>query len=302
MQTCWEPARVLEVSMVVRTPWKRLICFCVFSLLTILSQVATGQAVNGSLLGTVTDATGAAVANARVTIKQTSTNLTHEAVTNGSGNYTFPDLPPGGYNVTVESSGFKKASQQNVQLLSNTSLRVDITMQPGDVTETVTVTTAPPVLQTDRADISTKIDATNVMALPLTTGRNFQSLLNLVPGTSPATFQHSQFFNAQNSLQTQANGMPRVSNLYQIEGLDDDERTGLLHILLPPAESIQSVDVSTNNYEPDLGRSVGAITNVTLKSGTNALHVSAFEYIHNNAVKARSYFGPKLGHLSFNYF
>src|SRR3569833_2908224 len=133
MQTCREPARVLEASMIVRTPWKRLICFCVFSLLTILSQVATGQAVNGTLLGTVTDATGAAVANARVTIKQTSTNLTHEAVTNGSGNYTFPDLPPGGYNVAVESSGFKKAMQENVQILSNSSIRVDMTMQPGFV-------------------------------------------------------------------------------------------------------------------------------------------------------------------------
>ena len=164
------------------------------------------------------------------------------------------------------------------------------------------VTTAPPLLQTDRADISTKIDAANMAELPLTTGRNFQSLLNLVPGASPATFQHSQFFNAQNSLQTQANGMPRVSNLYQIEGIDDDERTGLLQILIPPAEAIQTVDVSTNNYEPELGRSVGAITNVTLKSGTNAFHGSAFEYIQNNAVNARSYFSGPLGHLSYNYF
>src|SRR3569833_429423 len=302
MQTCREPARVLEASMIVRTPWKRLICFCVFSLLTILSQVATGQAVNGTLLGTVTDATGAAVPSAKVVIKETSTSLSHESLTNGSGNYAFPDLPPGAYTVSAELAGFKRASQEIVQLLSNSTIRVDITMQPGNVTETVTVTTAPPVLQTARADISTKIDSPSVMALPLTTGRNFQSLLNLVPGTSPATFQHSQFFNAQNSLQTQANGMPRVSNLYQIEGIDDDERTGLLQILIPPAEAIQSVDVSTNNYEPELGRSVGAITNVTLKAGTNNFHGSAFEYLQNNAVNARSYFGPKLGHLSYNYF
>jgi len=288
--------------MIDRTPWRRLISFAALSMLICVSQLVFGQAVNGTLLGTVNDATGAAVPNAKVVITETSKNLSHESLTNGSGNYTFPDLPPGAYTVTVEGTGFKKATQQNVQLLSNQSIRVDMIMQPGDVTETVTVTTAPPVLQTDRADISTKIDATNVMALPLTTGRNFQSLLNLVPGTSPATFQHSQFFNAQNSLQTQANGMPRVSNLYQIEGIDDDERTGLLQILIPPAESIQSVDVSTNNYEPELGRSVGAITNVTLKSGTNAFHGSAFEYLQNNYVNARSYFGPPLGHLSYNYF
>ena len=288
--------------MVNRAPWKRLISFTLLSLLMLMSHFAIGQAVNGTLLGTVNDLTGAAVPNAKVVIKETSTGLSHETITNGSGNYTFPDLPPGAYDITAELTGFKKATQQNVQLLNNSSIRVDITMQPGDVTETVTVTTAPPVLQTDRADISTKIDAANVAELPLTTGRNFQSLLNLVPGASPATFQHSQFFNAQSSLQTQANGMPRVSNLYQIEGIDDDERTGLLQILIPPAESIQTVDVSTNNYEPELGRSVGAITNVTLKSGTNTFHGSAFEYIQNNAVNARSYFGGPLGHLSYNYF
>jgi hypothetical protein len=286
----------------VREPWKRLIGTLFVTLLLSLSQLGLGQAVTGTLLGTVTDTTNAAVPNARIVAVETSTGARHESLTNESGNYTFPDMPPGMYRVTVEAKGFKKAMQENVQLASNSAIRADIAMQPGEVTETVTVTTAPAVLQTDRADISTKIDATSVMALPLTTGRNFQSLLNLVPGTSPATFQHSQFFNAQNSLQTQANGMPRVSNLYQIEGIDDDERTGLLQILIPPAEAIQAVDVSTNNYEPELGRSVGAITNVSLKSGTNALHGSAFEYIQNNAVNARSYFGGKLGHLSYNYF
>ena len=138
--------------------------------------------------------------------------------------------------------------------------------------------------------------------MPLTTNRNYQSLLNLVPGVAPAVFQHSQFFNASDSLQTEANGMPRVSNLYQIEGIDDDERTGLLQILIPPAEAIQSVDISTNNYEAELGRSIGAITNVTLKSGTSQFHGSAFEFIQNNAVNARSYFAGPLGHLSYNYF
>ena len=140
--------------MIERAPWKRLIGFVIFSLLMWMPQVATGQAVNGTVLGTVTDTTSAAVPNAKVVIKETSTSLTHESMTNGSGNYTFPDLPPGAYTVTVESAGFKKATQQNVQVLSNSSIRVDMSMQPGDVTETVTVTTAPPVLQTDRADIS----------------------------------------------------------------------------------------------------------------------------------------------------
>jgi len=262
-----------------------------------------GQAVNGTLLGTVTDSTGAAVANARVVATQTATGAQKTSATNGSGNYTFPDMQPGTYTISVDSTGFKKAEQQNINLLANTTVRVDVALQPGNVSETITVTTAPPVLQTDRADISTKLEAAAVSELPLTTSRNFQSLLNVVPGTAPATYQHSQFFNAANSLQTEANGMPRMGNLYQIEGIDDDERTGLLQILIPPAEAIQSVDITTNNFEAELGRAVGAVTNVTLKSGSNRFHGSVFEFIQNNAPNARSYFSTiPLGHLSYNYY
>ena len=266
------------------------------------SQALLGQAVNGTLLGTVSDATGASVAGAKVMASETTTGAIHESSTNESGNYTFPNLQPGKYTVTVEANGFKKLSRQNIDLLSNSSTRIDLVLETGSVSETVLVTTAPPLLQTDRADISTKIEAEDVMQMPLSANRNFQSLLNVVPGTAPAVFQHSQFFNAQDSLQTEANGLPRMGNLYQIEGIDDDERTGLLQILIPPAEAIQSVDISTNNFEAELGRATGAVTNVTLKSGSNAFHGSAFEFIQNNATNARSYFGGPLGHLSYNYF
>jgi hypothetical protein len=266
------------------------------------SPALMGQAVTGTLLGTVNDATGATVAGAKVTATETSTGAIHESSTNESGNYSFPNLQPGNYTVSAEAKGFKKLSRANIDLLSNSSTRVDLDLQTGNVSETVMVTTAPPLLQTDRADISTKIESEDVVQMPLSTNRNFQSLLNVVPGTAPAVFQHSQFFNAQGSLQTEVNGLPRQGNLYQIEGIDDDERTGLLQILIPPAESIQSVDISTNNFEAELGRATGAVTNVTLKSGSNAFHGSAFEFIQNNATNARSYFGGPLGHLSYNYF
>jgi hypothetical protein len=266
------------------------------------SQVLLGQAVNGTLLGTVTDATGASVPNAKVTATDVATGAMHPSATNESGNYTFPDLQPGVYSVTVEAKGFKKLTQQNINLLSNTTVRVDLALTLGNVTESVTVTTEPPQLQTDRADISTKLEAEAVVNMPLGTNRNYQSLLNVVPGTAPAVFQHSQFFNAASTLQTEANGMPRVSNLYQIEGIDDDERTGLLQIMIPPAEAIGTVDISTNNFEAELGRAIGAVINVTLKSGTNKFHGSGFEFIQNNYVNARSYFAGPLGHLSYNYF
>ena len=261
------------------------------------------QAVSGTLLGEVKDSSGAAVANAEVTITATDTDQVQHVRSNESGNYLVPGLQPGNYNITVEAPGFKKEVHERIDLTSNSSTRVDVALVNGAVTEQVTVSTAPPVLQTDRADISTKLEREAVADLPLGTNRNFQSLLNLVPGTTPATFQHSQFFNAQSALQTEANGIPRMGNLYQIEGIDDDERTGLLQIIIPPAEAIQAVDVSTNNFDAELGRAIGAVTNVTLRSGTNAIHGSAFEFIQNSAVNARSYFttGP-LGHLAYNYF
>jgi len=267
-----------------------------------IAPAVWGQAVNGTLLGTVIDATGATVTNAKVTATAVATGATHESTTNESGNYTFPDLQPGIYTVSAEAAGFKKLTRENISLLSNSSTRVDLNLQAGNVSETITVTTVPPLLQTDRADISTKIESMEVVNMPLGANRNFQSLLNVVPGTAPAVFQHSQFFNASSSLQTEANGLPRQGNLYQIEGIDDDERTGLLQIIIPPAESIESVDISTNNFEAELGRATGAVTNVTLKSGSNALHGSAFEFLQNNATNARSYFGGPLGHLSYNYF
>lgn len=282
--------------------YKTLLLISVFALFAWIPRSGNGQAVNGTLLGTVIDSTGAAIANAKVTVTQTSTSAIHESTTNDSGNYTFPDLPPGTYSVTVEANGFKKATQQSVDLASNSSTRVDLTLETGSVAETVLVTTAPPLLQTDRADISTKLETQEVVNMPLGTNRNFQSLLNLVPGAAPATFQHSQFFNAASSLQTEVNGLPRQGNLYQIEGIDDDERTGLLQIIIPPAEAISAVDISTNNFEAELGRATGAVTNVTLKSGTNDFHGSAFEFLQNNDLNARSYFSGPLGHLSYNYF
>jgi hypothetical protein len=280
----------------------KLLLFWVAVCLLALPVTSFGQAVSATLLGTVQDSAGATVANAKVTATNAATSTVYESVTNSAGNYTIPNLPPGTYTVTVAAQGFKKETHQNIDVLINTSTRVDFDVKPGSVSEEVMVTTAPPLLQTDRADISTKLETHQLENLPMTTNRNFQSLLNLVPGTSPATFQHSQFFNAQGALQTQVNGLPRHGNLYQIEGIDDDERTGLLQIIIPPADSIQSVDISTNNFEAEMGRATGAVTNVILKSGTNAFHGSAFEYIQNNAVNARSYFGGPLGHLSYNNF
>ena len=260
------------------------------------------QAVNATIVGTVTDASGAAVANAKITITETNTAIVHTLNANESGNFTQPELPPGMYAVAAEHPGFKKEDRRDIQLLANTSVRVDLQLQPGNVSETIEVTGAPPVLQTDRADIGRVIDSQIVEEMPLGANRNFQSLLDLVPGAAPETFQHSQFFNASSSLQTEVNGQPRHGNNYQIEGIDDNEHTGLLQILIPPAEAIQTVGISTTNHDPELGRSTGAVVNVMLKSGTNGYHGAAYEYLQNSEFNARTFFNPGVGHLVYNYF
>ena len=275
--------------------WKLL------SITVVCAFSAYGQAVNGTLLGNITDSSGGSVANARITVLEVNTGNAHNSQTNESGNYTFPDLPPGRYTVTAEAAGFKREVQTGVDLTVNSSVRVDLRLQPGSISESVEVTASETPLQTDRVDVGRKLEAAVVSSLPLGVNRNFQSLLNLVPGTTPATFQHSQFFNAASSLQTEVNGQPRQGNSYQIEGIDDDERTGLLQIIIPPAEAIQMVDVSTSNFDAELGRAVGAVTNVILKSGSNAYHGGVYEFLQNSSFNARSFFNASVGHLAYNY-
>ena len=277
---------------------------CTLSVLLLCFALsAFGQAVNATLLGAVTDASGAVVPNAKVTITEVNTGISRSGQTNESGNYTFPDLPPGQYSVTVEAAGFKKETRRDIALAVNSTQRVDIQLQPGEVTETIEITGAAPALQTDRADTGRNIDTMVVSELPvLVSNRNYQALLALVPGTSPPTEEHSQFFNASDSLQTEVNGAPRVANNYQIEGIDDNERTGLLQVLIPPLEAIQTVDISTSNHSVDLGRGAGAVTNVILKSGSNQFHGSLYEFVQNGDFDARNFFQPSVAAIHYNYF
>src|SRR5271170_6696991 len=271
-------------------------------LLLLAAPFAHGQAVSATLVGTVADATGAGVVGAKITIQEQATGISRETVTNESGNYTFPDLTPGTYSVVVAATGFKKETRPSVDVVVNTTTRVDLDLQPGSASETVTVTGTPAIMQTDRADVSTNLESTTLQTMPVAVNQNFQTLLTLVPGVGPPVFQHSQFFNAASSIQTEVNGQPREGNSYQIEGIDDDERTGLLQILIPPIQAIQTVDVSTSNYEAELGRAIGTVSNVIINSGTNKFHGMATEYIQNSALDARAYFNKSVGHLVYNYF
>jgi len=258
------------------------------------------QAVTGSLLGTITDSSNASVPGAKVTITAINTSIARTTQTNESGNYAFPALEPGVYRVSVEQPGFRTAVKDGVNLLVNTTVRADLTLQPGAISEQITVIAEVPILQTDRADTGRKIEAVQLMNVPLSYGRNYFSLLSLVPGTTRAFQPHSEFFNSQGSLATQTNGVSRMGNNVQFEGVDNNHGTGLLTVLNPPIEALDTVDVSTSNYEAELGRAGGAVINVMLKSGTNSFHGAAYWFHSDSALTARETFQPAKPVTTYN--
>ena len=159
---------------------------------------------------------------------ETQTNISRTAVTNEAGNYIFSSLKNGTYSVEAELQGFRKVIRQNVRVDVNTTMRVDLTLELGQLTEAVTVAAETPLLQTDRTDTGRLLESKIVTEIPLGFNRNFQGLLVTVPGATRPFRPHSQFFNSQDSLSTEVNGQPRMANNTLIEGLDNNQKTGLL--------------------------------------------------------------------------
>jgi hypothetical protein len=251
---------------------------------------AAGQAAHGTLLGNVRDDSAAAVPGATVTATETGTNVTRSTVSNETGNYIFTNLPPGTYRVEGELSGFKKFTRDGVEVRVNTSVRVDIALSVGALTESVTVAAETPTLQTDRTDTGRIIEGAHIAEMPLGFNRNFQGMLITVPGASRPFRPHSEFFNSQDSLSSNVNGQSRLANNVQLEGTDNNHKTGLLTVLIPSAEALETVAVTTSNYDAEFGRAGGAVTNVTLKSGTNDLRGTGFVFGNSEATVARNPF------------
>ena len=223
---------------------------------TVIVLLCTGtahaQAVKGGLLGNIVDQSGFALPGVTVTITEVNTNISYSAVTNNSGNYVFSNLKDGKYRVAAELSGFKRAVREGVDVPVNATPRVDLKMEVGAVEESVTVVGDSPLLQTDRADTSRIIESIHLAETPLAFNRNFQGMLVVVPGALKMQRPHSDFFNAQDSLSSNVNGQSRLANNVQIEGIDDNHRTGLLTTLIPSAEAIETVNISTSAYDAEL--------------------------------------------------
>ena len=196
---------------------------------------ARAQAVKGGLVGNIADQSGFALPGVTVTITEVNTNISYSTASNESGYYIFSNLKDGTYRVAAELSGFKRAVRDGVDVPVNATPRVDLKLEVGAVEESVTVTGQSPLLQTDRADTGRIIESVHLQEVPLGFNRNFQGMLITVPGATRPSRPHSEFFNAQDSLSSNVNGQSRLANNVQIEGIDDNHRTGLLTTLIPSA-------------------------------------------------------------------
>jgi hypothetical protein len=255
--------------------------------------IANAQVLYGTLTGTVSDTTGAVIPNASVLLSNQGTAEVRTLTTNAQGEYAALNLPPGTYTVTVARSGnFAGFTQKNLAINANQQVRVDVTLQPSSVSTEVTVNTAPPSLQTETADINHNISQAQVAELPLTStqGRNFQALYTLVPGAAAVSEQNSTASNPSRAISANVNGTGYNGNTTRIDGAVNTY--GWLPYIIayvPPADSIQAVNLVTNAFNAEQGMAGGASINVTIKTGTNQFHGSVWEYNQIFNTNARSY-------------
>jgi hypothetical protein len=254
---------------------------------------AGAQVLYGSLTGTVTDATGAIIPNASVVLTNQGTAEARTVITTAQGEYSALNLAPGIYTIAVARTGnFAGFTQKNIAINANQQVRVDVTLQPSSVSTEVTVNTAPPSLQTETAEVNHSISQAQVAELPLTStqGRNFQALYTLVPGAAAVSEQNSTASNPSRAISANVNGTGYNGNTTRIDGAVNTY--GWLPYIIayvPPADSIQSVNLVTNAFNAEQGMAGGASINVTIKTGTNQFHGSAWEYNQLFNTNARPY-------------
>lgn len=256
------------------------------------SLFLAAQVESGKVVGTVHDTSGAVVAGARISVVNVDTNISRSATANSSGEYVVTELPPGTYTLATEREGFKKLVESAFKLDVNQVVRRDITLGVGSVTETVTVTAAEPLVETDTSSTGQVIEENRVHELPLN-GRNFMTLAYLSPGVNAGptgTVQSGNIpENERDSGAIQVNGLTATNNNYLLNGFDNNEQQIGFELIEPPIDAIQEFKVQTSNMTADIGKG-GAVVNVVLKSGTNQLHGGAFEFFRNSWMDARNYF------------
>lgn len=260
----------------------RLIVLTLLLAICFITTAAFGQQVYGTIFGTVTDPSGAAVPNVKVTITDQNKQTHFETATNEAGNYSKGQLIPGTYTVEVEGAGFSKASAKDTIVNVDQSTRVDVTLQVGDVTQTVEVTASAPLLQSDRADVATTFTAHQFTDLP-NVNRNFQSYELLTPGTTKLNWQHASSENPQGSVQILVNGQHFSGTGFQLDGTENQSPILGIIAINPNLDSIVEGKIASQNYDAEFGYAGAGIGITSTKSGTNQFHGSAFEYFRNNS-------------------
>ena len=252
---------------------------------------ASAQILYGSLTGTVTDQQKAAMPGVTVTAINTGTTVATEAVTDDAGNYTIRNLVPGIYDVTAVLQGFRELRQRGMNITAGNIVRADLVLQLGQLSETVNVVAESTLLQTERADLNTELSAKAVTNLPLNQFRNYQSLLNLVPGATPTQFQNAEIDTPARSLRTWVNGTQPNANTTRVDGAVS-VNVWLPHhaMYVQSAESIDTVNIATNNFDADTGMAAGAAQTVITKSGTNQLRGSAFLFWNDDSFNTHTYY------------
>ena len=264
-------------------------------LLVWLSSVAGpsahAQVLYGSVVGTVTDQSQALIPGATITITSKDTGVSRETTSDQGGRYSFGNVLPGNYDLKVVAKGFRTSAVNNVDVSPNTVGRVDLRLEVGQLTEQVTVEASTVELQTDKSDTHSEIVSKEISSLPLSGYRNYQSLINLVPGATPAAFQNSITDTPGRALQTHINGGNAQTNITRIDG------AASVNVWLPhhvgyvaPEETIDTVNITTSAADAEQGMSGSSAITLITKSGTNDIHGSAYEFHDDQHLKARNFF------------
>jgi Carboxypeptidase regulatory-like domain/TonB dependent receptor len=248
-----------------------------------------GQAIYGSIYGQVTDSTGAAIANATVTVKDVSKGTSVQVTTSSIGEYSVEHLIPDIYDVTVTATGFRGAESKGIRVSADTSPKVDVKLNVGQATESVTVTSEAPQLKTDRADVALVLDEKTVSDLP-NSGRNFASLELLIPGTQVMGWSQNSAEDPQGSPTVQINGQHFSGVGYELDGAANQDPILGQIVINPPLDAVTEAKITTQDYDAQFGQAVAAVVTAQTKSGTNAFHGDLFEYRKTDATEARNPF------------
>jgi hypothetical protein len=256
-------------------------------LLAAFTERANAQVLYGSVVGTVTDQTGAVVPGASVTLTNVQTGQTREAITDNAGSFSIVNVAEGTYDLSVKMTGFRTHQEKGIAVSINTVRQANIALQLGQVAEMVSVEASTAALQTSRADVNVTLETQAVSNLPLGNYRNYQTLINLVPGATPGNLQNAVTDTPGRSLTTNVNGQDRGANNTRLDGAADILVTMPHHaVYVAPVESIETVNISTNNFDAEQGITGGAAVTVVTKSGTNEFHGTLFGLHDNSALRA----------------